>query len=402
MTLQSKNLKVQFFQDPQYHFQALRALAATYGGAADIGECLSAIEAIEEGNDESWYEQWSQLASRIESHAELSKAEGMHQSAKAAFLRASNYYRSAEFFLHNQPSDPRLVATWKKSRECFQNSLSCSKKKVSFVRIPYENTTLPGYLCFASEEKRPLVIVQSGFDGTAEELYFQIAVHANSRGFHCLLFEGPGQGEMIREQGIPFRYDWEKVVSPVVDFAEAQPYTDPSRIALYGLSFGGYLVPRALAFEKRIKLGIANGGVYDFHEVCTQGSKELDAALDLPEAAQEVDREIFEIMKKDPGIRWVFANGMYTFKASTPSQWLKSTRPYHLRDHAKNIACKMLVVDSENDHDMPGQSKKLFEALLSSKDFLYFSAKEGAGEHCQMGAYAYSNERIFNWISKHL
>ena len=42
---------------------------------------------------------------------------------------------------------------------------------------------------------------------------------ALARGYNCLIFEGPGQGELIREQRIPFRPDWEKVVTPVVDFA---------------------------------------------------------------------------------------------------------------------------------------------------------------------------------------
>ena len=39
-----------------------------------------------------------------------------------------------------------------------------------------------------------------------------------------------------------------------------------------GLSMGGYLAPRAAAFEHRIKALIANGGVYDFHALYTRGA----------------------------------------------------------------------------------------------------------------------------------
>ena len=96
--------------------------------------------------------------------------------------------------------------------------------------------------------------MHSGFDGTAEELYYNRAVFAIKRGYHCLLFEGPGQGGVIRELNIPFRPNWETVVTPVVDFALKRKEVDPDAIALMGISFGGYLAPRAVAFEHRIRL----------------------------------------------------------------------------------------------------------------------------------------------------
>jgi hypothetical protein len=71
---------------------------------------------------------------------------------------------------------------------------------------------------------------------------------------------------MLFERGLPFRHDWEQVIGPVVDFLAARPEVDPARIALYGISQGGYWGPRALAFEHRIAAGIADPGVYDAFE----------------------------------------------------------------------------------------------------------------------------------------
>lgn len=391
------------FNDPFYTYQTLRTLSATTSQAADIGECTVAANAIQDGDDEGWYKAWMTVAERLDNEAKSSLSHGCFASAKSSFQRASNYYRTAGFLLHSNAKDPRIVSTSKKSHTAFLNAMKLEETSVTAIEIPFESTTLPGYFCSTkSKQKRPLIIVQTGFDGTAEELYFIIAKAIVSRGYNCLLFEGPGQGSVIREQGIPFRANWETVITPVVDYAEKIPEVDPSKIALLGYSFGGYLVPRALAYEKRITLGIADGGVYDFHAVCTQEApNNIEEALNSPQGSQEIDTALFQAMKSDSRLRWVFSHGMYTFGAKSPSEWLRMTKQYTLEGVVKHINCKMLIIDSENDTGMHGQAKKLFDSLICPKEFLLFLAKDGAGEHCQVGSYLFSAEKILNWIDMH-
>jgi len=38
-------------------------------------------------------------------------------------------------------------------------------------------------------------------------------------GYHVVLFDGPDHGELLIDEGLPLRHDWEKVVKPVVDAA---------------------------------------------------------------------------------------------------------------------------------------------------------------------------------------
>ncbi|WP_254306684.1 S9 family peptidase [Clostridium sp. 001] len=102
----------------------------------------------------------------------------------------------------------------------------------------------------------------SNYYSTAE--FYGIAMSALERGMNFFTFEGPGQGEAVRKQHLFFRYDYEKVVTPVIDYLISRKEIDPNRIVLMGKSFGEYLVPRAAACEKRIAACIANGGVYDF------------------------------------------------------------------------------------------------------------------------------------------
>ena len=207
--LSSTSLKAMecVFKDPQYSFQCLRTMGYSATGGADIGECLSTAYRIKEKDNESWYRQWDATAKRLEKQGDQFLSGGHKKSAREAYLRASNYYRTAEFFLHTNPRDPRILKTWGKSRECFQKAAKLSERPIKFVRIPFEKTTLPGYLCLvdSSGKKRPLLIIHSGFDGTAEELYFEIGLNALKRGFNCLLFEGPGQGPAGAEDPVPPR-----------------------------------------------------------------------------------------------------------------------------------------------------------------------------------------------------
>lgn len=391
------------FNDPFYTYQSLRTLSAVTSQAADIGECVATTKAIAEGDDESWYQAWAATANRLNNEAKSSLAKGCFISAKCLFQRASNYYRNAEFLLHSNPNDPRILQTSRAARTAFLNAMKLEDTSVVAIEIPFESTTLPGYFCTTkSKEKRPLIIVQTGFDGTAEELYFIIGKAIVARGYNCLLFEGPGQGRVIREQGIPFRSNWETVITPVVDYAEKIPEVDSTKLALLGYSLGGYLVPRALAFEKRITLGIADGGVYDFHTVCTQeGPKDIEEALNSLQGSQEIDSALYQAMKSNARLRWIFSHGMYTFGAKSPSEWLRMTKLYTLQHVVKHINCNMLVIDSENDIGMRGQAKQLFDTLICPKEFLLFLANDGAGEHCQVGAYLFSAEKILNWVDTH-
>jgi pimeloyl-ACP methyl ester carboxylesterase len=387
------------FKDLRYSFQTLRTMGYAVSGGADVGEVLKTVYVIKEGDEESWYREWLKTAQQRESAAEDFIRKDRRNSARQEFLKASNYYRTAEFFLPKSPADPRILPTWKKSRDTFQRAARLSEQPILPVKIPFEGNTLPGYLCLVDNSgiRRPLLIIHSGFDGTAEELYFEAGIFAVKRGYNVLLFEGPGQGGVIREQKLPFRYNWETVVTPVVDYALRLKVVDRKRIALLGISFGGYLAPRAVAFEKRIKACIANGGIYDFFEA-NRLPAEYTRLLDSDEGAAEFDAEVYQRMKGDPSFRWLVGNGLFTFKAASPSEWLRMTRAYSMKGVAGKITCPMLIVDSEGDKDLPGQAPKLYEAIKAKKDFLLFTREEGAEEHCQMGAILLSTAKILDWL----
>jgi pimeloyl-ACP methyl ester carboxylesterase len=316
-------------------------------------------------------------------------------------MRASNYYRAAEFYLHGDPADPRITELSSKGVELFRKALTCEEVRVEMVDIPYEGTTLPGYFypCDATGEPRPTLILQTGFDGTQEELYLGGVTAATRRGFHCLTFEGPGQGRVIREQGLPFRVDWEKVVTPVVDYALSRPEVQADKIALEGVSFGGYMAPRAAAFEHRLAACIANGGVYDFMGSHVPEGMERDQFFDLiRQDTAGFDKGMFEMMKTNTDMRWSITNGMFTFGVDSPGEWMLKASEYNLGGVADKVKCPTLVIDVENELNFTGQAKLLYDALTYPKTWMLFTIEEGAEEHCQIGAALLSAQRIFDWL----
>jgi hypothetical protein len=98
------------------------------------------------------------------------------------------------------------------------------------------DTALPGWFFRADidELPRPLLIATNGYDATLYEMYVAQALPALQRGWNRPVFDGPGQGRALFEQGLVIRPDWENVVPAVVDVAVQRPDVDPDRIALTG------------------------------------------------------------------------------------------------------------------------------------------------------------------------
>ena len=148
---------------------------------------------IKKTDPDLWYSEWLATAEQLESMAESSARAGRRVSARSAFLRASNYYRTAGLFLMGSPVDERFRSTSHRQTDTFRRAAALLDLPPDILQIPYEDTTLPGYFFRASDdgEPRATVILTDGYDGTVEELYFSSAVAALSRGYHGWRSTGP-------------------------------------------------------------------------------------------------------------------------------------------------------------------------------------------------------------------
>jgi predicted alpha/beta-fold hydrolase len=409
------------FKSPELQFQVLRALGASAYGAADIGECLEAAMQVDEGQLEqgdfdTWFNAWNSTAERLRGVADESMSRGDRTSARDTYLRCNTYYNMAEFYLHGNPSDPRIKETSGKARDCFRKAGKLFEPPVEEVGIKYENTTLPGYFyrVDTSGKKRPLVIIQTGFDGTQEELYAGGVKASLERGYNVLTFEGPGQGQVVREQGLHFRSDWEKVVTPVVDYAVSRKDVDPKKITLWGISMGGCLAARAAAYEHRLKalildpaMDMAQVVLKQFGPAMAEFSGDPNFKVTeetvkevLEKAPKQIDEGFAYAMKGNVQMTWFVQNGMFVLGVDSPSKFPLELLKYSLDGVSDKVTADTLVCDAEQDVEKYGtMTRDIYDSLTCPKEYVLFTNAEGAGAHCQIGAARFGCQVKLDWLN---
>jgi alpha-beta hydrolase superfamily lysophospholipase len=400
-----------FPEYPSYWYETVRSMSHIAYGAADFGEVLATAARISGGDPDSWHDQWRATADRIAGDARESAAGGHAVSARDGFLRAWNCYRNAEFFLHENPGDPRITDNYDRSVEMFTRYTEFAGPLAPrSVRIPFERAELPGWFYrSALPGRRPLLLMHSGYDGSAEELHVTGAAAAQERGYHVLAFDGPGQPGTRNHQGVLFRPDWETVVSAVIDQVPDLTGIDPAGIALLGTSLGGLLCLRAAAFEPRLDAVIAVDGVYDFGQafasVIFPGQERAAVAARLGAAdAPDVDAALDQAMRASDVAHWALTHGQYVMGGGTPRAFAARALDYHLRDGvAEKITCPALICEAESDLFFAGQPEEVLSHLTTAdKTLLRFTAAEGADAHCHMGAQRHALVRIFDWLDERM
>lgn len=214
---------------------------------------------------EQWCGAWSQRADVHRELGEQAESEGHLLTAGEHYTRAGLCYHFAKFLFVNDLDQMR--ATHQAAVRCRTAALPYLRPPGRRVEIPFEGTVLAGNLRMPERvagargpgDRPPLLLMAPGLDSAKEEMHSMEMLFLD-RGIATLAFDGPGQGEA--EYDLAIRGDYEVAVSAIVDWAEQRDDIDADRIAMWGVSLGGYYAPRAAAFEKRLKACIALAGPY--------------------------------------------------------------------------------------------------------------------------------------------
>jgi dienelactone hydrolase len=388
----------QFFIDDAMTFVLLNALGQAALGMGDVGTTLAVFDQIEDGDDASAFRALTAAGYRIRAQADAARAAGHRVSARDLYFQASSYLYTATYFCDGMGAPEKMLPTWRDSRAATDNALTLLGHPVERIRIPYGQTTMPGYFIMpdASKVKRPLFVMVNGSDGSINDMWAQGGKQAIERGYNVLIFDGPGQGAMLWLQHTAFRYDYENVVTPVVDYALERADVDPHRMVLQGISQGGYWAPRALAFEHRFAAAVADPGVVDIGK--TFWSALTPPVLALLNAGQKAqfDQALTHLPPK-AAAGLAFRARPYGF-ASYFDLW-QSVKAYTVAGIADRITTPLFIADPDNEQFFPGQPKALHALLPAAKNVLVpFTVAEGADRHCEPGAPVLRSQKVFDWL----
>ncbi|HBH3651601.1 TPA: alpha/beta hydrolase [Clostridioides difficile] len=362
----------------QFNFQINRVL--TYGElACNRQEVIKAMAHIQTFSE--WNKAWLTLAEKAE--------------REKRWLHAAYYYCMVEFFLKADDEQKSLIY-----KKCISNFYQGFEKELHLEyckqNVPFEQGTLNCIKISAAHSKGTILIC-GGYDSFIEEFVLQVSPLA-SKGYTVILFDGPGQGDCIREN-LFFRYDFEKPTSAVIDFYHL------NCCAMVGISWGGYFALRSATYEKRIIAAVAYDVMDNGLEVMTHIFP-APICLILRVSYRKHWRSIINaianrLRKKSVLADWALSQGMYITGTKTVYDFYQSISKHTLKDITPKLTQEILLLGGEKDHYIPvKQFYRLRNRIQSAKSLTshLFTEAEGGEQHCQIGNHIIATNLIVNWL----
>ena len=392
-------VRVEGFRDDEFDYQLIRALGVADYGGSTVGECLAVVAEITDGSPTSWTRAFTGLAQRVEEQGRACLAAGRRVSGRDHLLRASTYYRTAEYY-GGAPSGGTAEAG-ARSQACFSAAAALLDPPVDRLEVPFEGGVLPGYLvrpAGAASGPRPTVICVGGFDSSAEELYFQLGVPGAERGWNVFVFDGPGQlGCMRTNPTLTFRPDYEAPLAAVLDTVAGLPDVDDGRLALAGQSFGSYFAARSAATDLRIGALVANPPVVDMGRYMEAwvGTDVYRMTRDIrPEDVTGVPEDLMPRQ-----MQWGIEAICTRFGVPSFHAWREAMGAYRLGDLTGAISCPVLALVGEREGEEPrAQFDALVAGVTGPVTSRVFRPSDGASAHCQSDNLRLSAQVTYDWL----
>lgn len=378
------------FEDNSMDFTFQWMLGAVRNGGGEIGELFYTAAQIEDFNPDSWALEWPKIAERVEKRGDIAESGNHFVSAREFYLRAACYYRTALTAL--LPQKPAFKELYARSMACFSKAGAMFTPQIEMIRIPFENTYLPGCYIRAEESsnKAKTIIAIGGAETFFIDLYFQLAPSALKRGYNFVTVDIPGQG-ILPLEGHFFRPDTEKPIGAILDFIQSRPEVDPQRIAVYGISGGGYYVPRAAVFDKRIKACITNCAVTNIGKIMGEMAIQAQKAAASGVKMSPFNQRMFQIMAWRHGLSTENIPGL-----------LEKTREFVFAPSL--VTCPALNICSNGEYLNPA-SRAMEEYYMRAlpnpnKKMIVAPFEDGGGTHCLGENTGLLSALIFDWLDE--
>nr|WP_221634507.1 alpha/beta fold hydrolase [Nocardioides luti] len=347
------------------------SVAATLnsGGAIDEVDraCRPIRDLAQQGSDvgtQEFMASWRRVSDQVAEEAAEAEKAGHLRTAGQKYLRAAAYLCQAERMLSN--SSPDRIPTYTLLLELMEKTFALVDPATTRVEVPFEGATLPAYFTKAERadgSPAPTVIMWNGLDSTKEHMYTSAwPAEMAARGISVLQVDCPGSGEALRLQGLTARIETEDWARACVDYLETRDDVRHDRIGLVGWSLGGYYVPRAAAFEKRLAFAVAWGANHNWGEV-------QKARLD-----REGENPVPHYWEH---VLWVWGH-------TDLQEFIAYAEGIHLNGVVDQITVPFLITHGANDRQINVKyAHQSYDQAVNSpkRELRVFTPEEGATEH---------------------
>lgn len=376
-----------------FYYQGVRSMGHAQYQGASVTEAMKVLSNIEVDNAEDWYEEWTKMANY---QIQIAENASDNRSKGNSLLRASNYYRTAEFFLPTE--DSRRLVSYEKSRDAFVLALPLLEIDHQIWDIPFQDTTLRAYY-FPGDSDKPLIMFSNGIDGTVEECFFFNGYAAIERGYPVILYEGPGQSMLLRKDGITTEHQWGIPVGKIISAAiENAPVLKNSKKILYGVSMGGHMSGLAAKALEEVDGLVIHGAPMDFQQAVLAGLPGIARKMYKDGKKERLDSLVNTFYKiKILGFqdRWAYRQLLWVLGKNSISEVLDHLEPFTLEDFNRDIPVLILNGEADLYEGVKDGGKEYFPKA----EIHTFPIGSGASSHCQAGAVEQSGIVFFNWLN---
>jgi esterase/lipase len=368
------------FDDPDMDLFFVAALGWGPAGGLDVGQAFYVAASIENGDADSWVNAFADYGDHENELADAFNAKGWRRQAGEARLKAFASYRSAWQFAPVGEIFDRLYAN---HRAAFRTAMGELGMPATFFEIPYSGKQLPGVFFQNEDASAPVVLVIGGSDTCHEDLFLTVGRSLLDRGYSVAIADLPGQGNLAA-QGLHWEVEAERPIGAVVDVLCERFGAKPGRIALLGLSLGGYFATRAAGYERRFATVIAST---PFPRPGEMFGKSVSAAIASGEKPST----------KSPAWR---NRAILAWKAGAarPQDLVAMTAPM-IADPARVTVPFLSIMGTGESPIFASQARAWHETIRSErKSLVVLDASTGADGHCQVAHRGRLAEEVAGWL----
>ncbi len=364
------------FNDTNMDLFFLGALGWGPAGGLSAGEAFYVASQIEDGDPASWADAFERQGQRLTAQAEGWQERGALRAAGEARLKAFACYRSAWQFV---PPGERFASLFRTSQALFDQAMMGLSLPATSFAVTYGGGKLPGHFYRASDPSAPTILVIGGADTCHEDRFLSQGRYYLERGYSVALVDLPGQG-LTMEQGLHWETEIERPIGAVIDELVARFTIRPEKLALLGMSLGGYFACRAAAEEPRLGAVIATPAL-----PCPDDLFAATAKADQAGEASEVGRKNMEVLLWKAGVD----------SLSELSRKWAGTSADPSRVHVPFLS----VLGGQEGEVWKNGTMAWHQAIPSErKRFVTFDAPTGADAHCQGSNPLLLAQEVDTWL----